>query len=172
MTLSAPTYDLTLLLDLAATDEVRAKIVADSKSAIESGGELIGHHEWGQRTLSYEIDKREQAEYHLLQFHAPPELLKGLDHRLRIADEVVRHRIIKLAPGTPPPPDSPPRAAAPVSAGDAAAAPDSSRSARADLPAESAPADLAAEAARADAPAGPAAGDRSPAAAPESVGEA
>lgn len=107
MALTAPTYDLTLLLDLAATDEARAKIVADSRSAIESGGELIGHHDWGQRTLAYEIDKREQAEYHLLQFHAPPELLQGLDHRLRIADEVVRHRIIKLAPGTPPPPDSP-----------------------------------------------------------------
>lgn len=106
MTLAAPTYDLTLLLDLAATDEARAKIVADSKSAIEAGGELVGHYAWGQRTLAYEIDKREQAEYHLMQFHAPPELLQGLDHRLRIADEVLRHRIIKLAPGTPPPPDA------------------------------------------------------------------
>ncbi|GAC1439562.1 MAG: hypothetical protein NVSMB51_17690 [Solirubrobacteraceae bacterium] len=114
MSQEAPIYDLTLLLDLSATDEVRAKIVADCKSAIEADGTLVGHHEWGTRNLTYEIDKREQAEYHLLQFNATPALLDGLGHRLRIADEVVRHRIIKLAPGTPAPPDARSSAGAPA----------------------------------------------------------
>ena len=36
-----PIYDLTLLLDLAADDETRAKIIADTRSAIESEGELL-----------------------------------------------------------------------------------------------------------------------------------
>jgi small subunit ribosomal protein S6 len=103
-----------LLLDLAATEEARAKIVADAKAAIEAGGTLIGHHEWGARALSYEIDHRAQAEYHLYQFHATPALLATLGHTLRITDGVVRHRFIKLAPGTPPPPSRPPAAEAPV----------------------------------------------------------
>ncbi len=96
-----------LLLDLAATDETRAKIVADTKRAIEAGGTLIGHHEWGQRALAYEIEHRAAAEYHLIQFHTRPELLATLGHTLRITDGVVRHRFIKLAPGTPSPPRPP-----------------------------------------------------------------
>jgi hypothetical protein len=55
--------------------------------------------------MAYEIRHKKDAEYHLLQFHATPELLAQLDRTLRITDEVVRFRIIKLAPGTPPPPE-------------------------------------------------------------------
>ena len=49
--------------------------------------------------------KRADADYRLLQFHGPPELLEQLDHTLKITDGVIRFRIIKLRPGTPPPPD-------------------------------------------------------------------
>jgi small subunit ribosomal protein S6 len=110
-----------LLLDLAATDEARAKVVADAKASIEAAGTLIGHHEWGARTLAYEIEHRTQAEYHLIQLHATPGLLASLGHTLRITDGVVRHRFIKLAPGTPGPPRPP--------AAESAAPPAPSRSA-------------------------------------------
>jgi small subunit ribosomal protein S6 len=106
MTLPAPTYDLVLLLDPQADDATRAKLVADARGAIEAQGELLRHDGWGDRALAYPIDRKSTAEYHLLQFHAAtPELLKGLDRTLRIADEVLRFRIIKLAPGVPAAPD-------------------------------------------------------------------
>ncbi|HEX4466588.1 MAG TPA: 30S ribosomal protein S6, partial [Solirubrobacteraceae bacterium] len=70
MTLPAPTYDLMLLLDPKAQDDARAKIVADSRSAIEAQGELLRHDEWGERALTYPIDRIASAEYHLMQFHA------------------------------------------------------------------------------------------------------
>ncbi|MEA2370241.1 MAG: small subunit ribosomal protein [Solirubrobacteraceae bacterium] len=95
------------MLDLSATDEVRAKIVADTRAAVEAGGTLIGYHDWGTRAMTYEIEHRKQAEYHLLQFHATPDLLAALGRTLRITDGVVRHRIIKLAPGTPDAPRPP-----------------------------------------------------------------
>ena len=38
------------------------------------------------------------------------ELLEQLDHNLKITDGVLRHRIIKLRPGTPDPPDLRPSA--------------------------------------------------------------
>ena len=106
MTLPAPTYDLVLLLDPQAEESARAKIVADTRAAIEAQGELLRHDEWGERPLAYPIEKKASAEYHLLQFHASsPELLESLDRTLRIADEVVRFRIVKLKPGTPAAPD-------------------------------------------------------------------
>ncbi len=110
------------MLDVSATEEARAKIVGDSRAAIEAGGTLIGYHDWGQRAMTYEIDHRKSAEYHLIQFHATADLLASLGRTLRITDGVVRHRIIKLAPGTPDAPRPPasespaPRSAAPASA--------------------------------------------------------
>ncbi len=112
-----------LLLDLAFPDEVRAKIVGDTKATIEAGGTLIGHHEWGQRALAYEIDHRTAAEYHLIQLRPTPDLLAALGHTLRITDGVVRHRFIKLAPGTPPPPRPPASEPAAASAPSRSSAP-------------------------------------------------
>jgi small subunit ribosomal protein S6 len=106
MTLPAPTYDLMLLLDPQAEEGTRTKIVADTRSAIEARGEVLRHDEWGDRALTYPIERKTTAEYHLLQFHAgTSELLNDLDRTLRIADGVIRFRIIKLAPGVPDAPD-------------------------------------------------------------------
>ncbi|HEX3910846.1 MAG TPA: 30S ribosomal protein S6 [Solirubrobacteraceae bacterium] len=102
----APTYDLVLLLDPQAEEAARAKIVSDTRTSIGADGELLRHDEWGERALTYPIDRRASARYHLLQFHAAnAELLSGLDRTLRLADEVLRFRIIKLAPGVGAPPD-------------------------------------------------------------------
>jgi small subunit ribosomal protein S6 len=95
MTKTAPVYDLVLMLDLEADDEVRAKVLADARAAITAQGTLVGEQVWGARTLAYPIAHRTQAEYHLLQFTGPPTLIEGLEHALRIDDGVVRHRVIK-----------------------------------------------------------------------------
>jgi small subunit ribosomal protein S6 len=105
MAAPAPLYDLMLLLDTSATEEQRKKVLSDVESAVSSAGTIVGTHDWGTRPLAYEIRHRADAEYHLLQFHGPAELLANLQRMLRIADGVVRFRIIKLAPGTPPPPE-------------------------------------------------------------------
>jgi small subunit ribosomal protein S6 len=113
MTLPAPTYDLILLLDVQAEEATRAKIVADARAAIEAQGELLRHDDWGERALVYPIQRKTSAEYHLLQFHAgSTDLLDDLKRSLRIADGILRFRIIKLKPGVPEAPDM--RAAAPA----------------------------------------------------------
>jgi len=106
MTKSAPTYDLVLLLDPQADEQIRAKILADTRKAIAAAGELVGDDDWGDLALAYPIERKTGAEYHLLQFHAGrPELLSELDRTLRITDGILRFRIIKLKPGTPDVPD-------------------------------------------------------------------
>ena len=107
------TYDLMLLLDTSVQPERREKILADTRATIERLGAVIGAHDYGARPTSYELNKKKDAEYHLMQFHATPELLGSLDHTLRITDGVQRFRIIKLAPGVGAPPDL---ASAPVTA--------------------------------------------------------
>jgi small subunit ribosomal protein S6 len=114
----APLYDLTLLLSTSAPDEERSRILSEVEAAISSGGGSIERNQdWGTRPMTYRIAHQSDAEYHLLQFTGPPSLLESLNHSLRIADGVLRFRIIKVVPGTPPAPESAPPVIAPVAAG-------------------------------------------------------
>jgi len=110
-----------LLLSPAAPEEQRAKILADVESAITKvDGSIERKDDWGQRPLAYRIQHQPDADYHLLQFKAPPSLIETLSHDLRITDGVVRFRVIKNLPGTPAAPDSPPpvvATAAPAASG-------------------------------------------------------
>jgi small subunit ribosomal protein S6 len=97
------TYDLTLLLSIDAPEERRTGILSAVESAITSGGGSVERNDdWGRRQMAYEIRHRPEAEYHLLQFQAPPSVIEELSHTLRITDGVLRFRIIKVRRGTPP----------------------------------------------------------------------
>ena len=101
-----PIYDLMVLLSTSVEDERRARILADVEQTIaDNGGTVELKQEWGVRRLAFEIDHTPDAEYHLLQFSGPPAVVETLSYNLKIADGVVRHRIIKVTPGTPPPPE-------------------------------------------------------------------
>ena len=70
-------YDLTLLLDTAAAPERREEILSDVESRLRSEGEIVGRHDWGVRTLAYEIEHKTDADYHLFQFHGPATPARG-----------------------------------------------------------------------------------------------
>ena len=106
-------YDLMVMLDPDAPEERRTEILGNIESMVAAGGgTVVGHHDWGVRRIAFEIDHRPEAAYHLYQFEAESnEMLERLGHNLRIADGVLRYRLIKVKPGTPPPPE--PRQEAP-----------------------------------------------------------
>jgi len=95
-----------ILLEEIPVTESAANVIADARAAIDAQGELLRYDEWGERALTYPIDRKANAEYHLFQFHAgSPDLLNGLNRTLRITDGILRFRIIKLKPGVPEAPD-------------------------------------------------------------------
>ncbi|HEY5144548.1 MAG TPA: 30S ribosomal protein S6 [Solirubrobacteraceae bacterium] len=105
MPATIPTYDLMLLLDPKAEDRIREKIRTDVRTMIEGAGTVVGSQEYGARKLAFEIDHATEAEYDLVQFEGPKELLQQLQRTLSITDGVTRFRIIKVRPGTPAAPD-------------------------------------------------------------------
>ena len=107
---SEPTlYDLVLLLSMQSDESARAKVLTDVEAAIAAaGGSVERNQDWGQRPTTYQIDHQAEAEYRLLQFTGPAALLEDLQHSLRISDDVLRFRIIKVLRGTPPAPDQAP----------------------------------------------------------------
>jgi small subunit ribosomal protein S6 len=91
----APLYDLFTLIDATLDDERRAAIRDAARDIVEADGTIVTDQEWGVRPLAYEINHKSDADYHLLQFHAPRAVLETLDRTLSITD------------GTPPAPDPP-----------------------------------------------------------------
>jgi ribosomal protein S6 len=163
-----PLYDLMLLLDPGVPSDRQEAILKDVQGQLESGGKLVGTYDWGTRRMTFEIDHRPEAAYHLFQFEAEGggALLERVDHSLKIMDGVLRHRIIRLKDGSPPPPtpapdrrggygdyesDAPPAPPAGAAAAPAEAAPAAAAAETLEAPAADAPAP--AEAAVADAPA-------------------
>lgn len=101
-----PLYDLMLLLDPGAPSDRQEAILNDVKGLLEKSGNVVGTYDWGQRRMTFEIDHRPDAAYHLFQFETEggPGPLEQVDHSLKIMDGVLRHRIIRLKDGSPPPP--------------------------------------------------------------------
>jgi len=51
---------------------------------------------WGKRRLAYRVDKYREGFYVLFQFSAPPETVKELERRLRVADAVLKYITVRI----------------------------------------------------------------------------
>ena len=60
---------------------------------------------WGKRTLAYEVNHKREGYYVVVEFTAEPATVAALDRMLGLADEVIRHKVVRLpdhkAPGGP-----------------------------------------------------------------------
>lgn len=60
-----------------------------------NGGTVQNVDHWGKREFAYEIDHKTHGYYTVVDFAIGAEGLNELDRQLRIADEVVRHKIVR-----------------------------------------------------------------------------
>ncbi|MGB9682896.1 MAG: 30S ribosomal protein S6 [bacterium] len=60
-----------------------------------SGGELQGVEKWGKRHLSYPIKRFYSGYYLLMNFKGNNSILKELDRILKVAEDNIRHMIVR-----------------------------------------------------------------------------
>jgi small subunit ribosomal protein S6 len=88
-----------LLLDAEVAEERQAEILTRVRALVaERGGTWQGDDAWGRRKLAYEIDKKPEAFYYLLQFDCDAETLAELTRVLKITDGVLRHLAVRRLP--------------------------------------------------------------------------
>ncbi len=92
---------MVLMLDPEAPDKRREEIAEGARKRIESAGELKHADNWGVRKMSYEIERRNEADYRFYRFVAEAPVLDDLNHTLKITDGVLRFRIFKVDAATP-----------------------------------------------------------------------
>ena len=91
-------YELMIILD-GSLDEVVAQQWSSNiaKSIAAAGGTVHGKVDfWGKRRLAYPINKKEDGYYIVFNLTAPGGALDELERSMRIADDVLRHKLLRL----------------------------------------------------------------------------
>ena len=81
--------------DLAEND-VETKIGELETFLSSNEAEVTRRDLWGKRRFAYEIDHLSEGYYTVVSFKAGTEAVAGVDRMLSLADEVVRHKIVRI----------------------------------------------------------------------------
>jgi small subunit ribosomal protein S6 len=91
-------YELMIILDGSLDEPVAQQWVATVTKAVKAaGGDVHGKADWwGKRRLAYPINKKEDGFYVVFNIAAAGGALDELERSLRIADDVLRHKLLRL----------------------------------------------------------------------------
>ncbi len=90
-------YEVMVILDAGLEEDgIRATVDRASKSLTSNGATVGKVDRWGKRRFAYEVNHRGEGYYLLINFEAEPAAVSELDRMLGLADEVIRHKVIRL----------------------------------------------------------------------------
>ena len=91
-------YELMIILDGSLEEPVAQQWIATvTKGVAAAGGAIHGKADWwGKRRLAYPINKKEDGYYIVFNLTAPGGALDELERSMRIADDVLRHKLLRL----------------------------------------------------------------------------
>ena len=90
-------YELMVIFDAEVDDPgVQAVLDQVNDQVALRGGEVEAVDRWGRRRFAYEINHKHEGYYVVFEFVAAGTGLDELERSLRLADEVVRHKLIRL----------------------------------------------------------------------------
>lgn len=90
-------YEVMVILDATLEEDGIRSILDRSTDVIRTNGGTPGRvDKWGKRRFAYEMKKRSEGYYALIEASAEPAAMAELDRMLHLADEVLRHKVIRL----------------------------------------------------------------------------
>jgi small subunit ribosomal protein S6 len=90
-------YEVMIIFDPGLEDDaVRAAVDRSTDLVRARGGNPGRVDRWGKRRLAYEIRHQREGYYVLLEANAEPGVMAELDRSLSLADDVLRHKVIRL----------------------------------------------------------------------------
>ncbi len=91
------TYELVYIVTPDATEEQIAAIHEQVEQTTQKmSGSLVRTENWGRRRLAYSIQKHKEGVYVLEVIEGTGDLMKELDRRLKVLDQVVRHLVVRV----------------------------------------------------------------------------
>jgi small subunit ribosomal protein S6 len=90
-------YETVIIFDTEVEESALTAVLERGLDVVRNNGGTVGTVDrWGKRTLAYEIRKKREGYYVVAEFSAEPKAAAELDRFLVLADEVLRHKIMRV----------------------------------------------------------------------------
>jgi small subunit ribosomal protein S6 len=90
-------YELVYLITPDASDQEVADLHTQIEQIVQRYNSTLEKTEnWGRRKLAYEIGHHREATYVVETINGTGELMKEIDRRLRVIDQVIRHLVVRV----------------------------------------------------------------------------
>jgi small subunit ribosomal protein S6 len=89
-------YEVMIILDPSLEDkDAKAAVDRHLTTVSSRGGEIQNIDHWGKRRFAYEIRHINEGYYSVVVLNAEPEAVDELARVLGLADEVIRHKVVR-----------------------------------------------------------------------------
>src|SRR3954447_26436983 len=89
-------YELMVILDPDLEERTITPSLEQFLGVIRSGGGTVDKVDvWGRRRLAYEIKKKAEGIYAVVDLHADPDVVKELDRQLNLNEAVLRTKVLR-----------------------------------------------------------------------------
>lgn len=90
-------YEVMVILEPSLEESAVQAVINRSTEQLQSDGGTVNRvDKWGKRRFAYEIAKKQEGFYVLLDVTSEPAPMDELDRNLRLADDVLRHKIVRI----------------------------------------------------------------------------
>lgn len=89
-------YEMMIILDPSLEERtVQPSLDQFLKVVTSAGGTIDKVDVWGRRRLAYEIDKKSEGIYTVVDLKAEPDTVKELDRQLNLNEAVLRTKVLR-----------------------------------------------------------------------------
>lgn len=89
-------YEVMVILDPSIEERAVAPTLDQFLSVVKNGGGSVEKVDvWGRRRLAYEIKKKSEGLYAVIDLTAEPAVVKELDRQLSLSETVMRTKVIR-----------------------------------------------------------------------------
>ena len=90
-------YELVYILPPETTEQQITELQQQIEAVVSRmNGQIEKTENWGRRRLAYEIGRHKEGVYVLDVINGSGELMKELDRRLKVMDQVIRHMVVRV----------------------------------------------------------------------------
>ena len=90
-------YELMIIIDSdVGTSDVESVIAQVAGLVTDEGGTIVSTDNWGRRKFAYKINHKTEGTYVVWEIVTATAGLPDAERRLRLADDIVRHKLFRL----------------------------------------------------------------------------